>query len=302
MVPIICIHGNHYSHYRIRKEILAVVQNNTALNELRLAESIEITAWSDCFAAAPASLGCSVSTVPGVGATLLLTKSVPAPILNRVLGLPSSAALDDATFDWIKQVYRDGAMADFWLAVWDGLDDNALKAGCDERGWKPDEQTVLAKSLFDLERPLPAVPQSKALRVRPATLEEHALAGDIICRNFGLPDNVAPWMAALVGRPRWQMFFACDESGAPVATGALFIDGAHAWLGMGTTLPESRERGAQRMLLATRLAAAKAAGCTVAVIESAAPIHGEVKHSFNNIRWAGFRELARCLNYLRPSA
>jgi GNAT superfamily N-acetyltransferase len=281
-----------------------VAQNNTSSNELRLAESIEIKAWSDCFAAAPASLGCSTTIVPATGATLLLSKGLPAPIMNRVIGLAPATALDDVTLDCIKQAYRDGTIADFWLSVWDGMDDNRLKAGCDARGWEADRHTVFAKFLFDLDRPLPAVPQARqtALRVRPAAIDENTLAGDIICSNFGLPDNVVPWMAALVGRPRWQMFFACDDGGVPVATGALFIDGDHAWLGMGTTLPEWRERGAQRMLLAARLAAAKAAGCTVAVIESAAPTDGEVQHSFNNIGWAGFRELGRRLNYPQLSA
>jgi GNAT superfamily N-acetyltransferase len=270
--------------------------------EFALADFIEANAWSDCLAAAPPSLGCEVSRIPGTDGVVLRTSGVPAPLLNRVIGLSPAIALSNTTLDWIKQEFHRGGIADFWISVWDGLETNPLKSELDRAGWQADCHTILCKFLFDLQAVAPTPAQASVLSVRLASVSEHATAGDIICRSFGLPDTMAPWMAAMVARPNWQMYFACDQQGTPVAAGAVFINGPHAWLGMGATLPEFRQQGAQQLLLAARLAAARAAGCVVAGIETEASIDGEVRHSLNNIRRAGFRLIAQRLNYLPPVA
>ena len=227
---------------------------------------------------------------------------MPIPLLNRVLGLAPAAALGADTFDGIVETYRQAGVDQFGLTVWDGLAENPLKDGWDDLGWEPDRRQTFAKFLFELDRPLPAVSQDRPFQVRSARPHEQTIAGGIICHNFGLPDAAVPWMGALADRPRWQMFFACDASGAPIATGALFIAGIHAWLGMGTTLPAMREQSAQQMLLAVRLAAAKAAGCVSAVVEAAPPGNGEIQHSFNNMGRSGFRQIARRLTFVRRIA
>jgi GNAT superfamily N-acetyltransferase len=280
-----------------------VDQGNTIPSEIGLGDLIEARAWSDCFAAAPPALGCTVSQIPGTEGTLLRTSAVPAPFLNRVIGLSSATALTENTLAWIKQEYQNGMINDFWISVWDGLDDNVLQSDLELFGWTADTQTVFAKFLFDLQRPLPVVTQAPVtLRIRLAQAAERTTAGEIICRSFGLPPMMVPWMAAMVERSGWQMYFACDQQGLPIATGALFIHGTQAWLGMGATLPEARAQGAQQLLLATRLAAAKAAGCVVAAIDTEASINGEIKHSLNNIRKAGFRQIGQRLNYASPGA
>src|SRR5262249_8928647 len=113
---------------------------------------------------------------------------------------------------------------------------------------------------------------------------------------FGIPSALEPWLAALVGRPGWR-FVVAEIDGRTVATGAAFVDGARAWLGVGATLAEDRNRGAQGALLAARVALAADAGCTVLATETGESIAGEVNPSLNNIRRAGFVQVCSRLNY-----
>lgn len=264
--------------------------------DLALSDRIELAARRDLFAAAPPDIGCAVMNVPGTGATLMRVPALPTPSMNRVVGLPGDAALTDATLDWIRDAYRDGGVADFWLHAWDLPVDAALHAGYTARGWQPDAQAAWAKCLCDLDGPLPALELNPALQVRAARADEAQLSGAIVCQSFGMAPAMAPWMGAVVGRPDWQVFFAM-ANGVPVASAALFIDGPRAWLGMGATLPAARNQGSQLLLLAVRMAAARAAGCIVAGIESEAPPPGATRQSLNNIRRAGFREVGRRLNF-----
>lgn len=274
-------------------------QNNTQSTDLALSDLIELRARRDLFAAAPVDFACAVLDVPGTatGAALMRVPAMPTPAMNRVVGLPGDRPLTDQMLAWIRRAFRDGGIGDFWLHAWALPADATLQASYEARGWRPDAQEAWVKLLCDLEGPLPELPKNPALWVREAGVDEGKLSGDIVCRSFGMSAAMAPWMGAVVGRPGWRVYFAGDAGGVPVASAALFIDGRRAWLGIGATLPEARRKGSQQLLLAVRMAAAKAAGCTVAGIETEAPGEGEIRHSLNNIRRAGFREIGRRLNY-----
>lgn len=266
--------------------------------DLKIADAVEAAAWSDCLAAAPVALECSVLKVPGAEATLLRTAAVAVPMMNRIIGWPADTAPTDEALAWVRQAYLDADIDGCWIHAWDLPGGSPLSDGLAARGARADAGARWLKFLFDLEKSPPGARTDATLSVRPARADEAQLAGEIICRVFGLPPIMEPWLGSLVNRRNWRMFFACDADGNPVATGAMFIDGDRAWLGMGTTLPEARQRGAQQMLLAARLAAAKAAGCVVAAIETGVALDGAVNHSLNNIRRAGFDEVGLRINYL----
>ncbi len=277
-------------------------QNIPEAADLALSDLIELRARQALFAVAPPDCGCVILDVPGTGATLMRVPAMPAPAMNRVVGLAGDAALTEATLDWIKQAFADGGIDAFWLHAWDLPADAALRASYAARGWQPDTQAAWLKLLLDLDAAPPPPPRHPTLRVRLARVDEAPLSGDIVCRSFGMAPMLAPWMGAMVGRPDWQVYFVCDVDDAPIASAALWIDGPRAWLGMGATLPEARRQGCQQMLLAARLTAAKAAGCRVAGIETGAPAEGEPSPSLNNILRAGFRVAGRRLNYRCQSA
>jgi GNAT superfamily N-acetyltransferase len=111
-----------------------------------------------------------------------------------------------------------------------------------------------------------------------------------------MPATLEPWFGALVGRPGWT-FVVAEADSRIAATGAVFVDGSTAWLGVGATLAEYRNRGAQSALLAARIALAADAGCTAIATETGESIAGEVNPSLNNIRRAGFVQVCSRLNY-----
>jgi GNAT superfamily N-acetyltransferase len=256
-------------------------------------ESIEIAARRSFFAAAPASFGCDVFDLPGTSAALLRVAAMPSPIMNRVVGLPGDAALDDVTLARITQRFRERDIRQFWVHVWDGPGNEALRDSLLARGFQP--QGSWAKFVCELDGFTPQAPSS-GLTVRRAGKDEFGLAGQILCDSFGMPPVLVPWMAGLDEAAGWQVYFACDAQGVPIATGALLVDGPNAWLGMGATLPAARRQGSQQMLMAVRLAAAKAAGCVIAAVEADAL----VQHSINNIQRAGFLPEGARSNYLCP--
>lgn len=108
-----------------------------------------------------------------------------------------------------------------------------------------------------------------------------AVAGEAF--GLGLPG----WWSAPLGAPGWTQVVAYIEN-RPVATGALFVAGASAYVGGAATIPSSRRRGAQQALLAARLHLARQQGASrvcVKVVPDGA--------SHGNLLRAGFTEAYR---------
>jgi GNAT superfamily N-acetyltransferase len=103
----------------------------------------------------------------------------------------------------------------------------------------------------------------------------------------------------LPGRPGWGCYLA-DAGELPVAAGAVFVSGDHAWLGQATTLPEHRRRGGQSALIAARIGQARAAGATVIVTETGETVDGRPANSYHNILRAGFEPAYVRPNYISP--
>jgi GNAT superfamily N-acetyltransferase len=115
--------------------------------------------------------------------------------------------------------------------------------------------------------------------------------GRVAAEGSGLAPETAPMLAGIVGAPGWHCFLA-TAGGEPAAVGALYLDGASAWLGVGATRAAFRRRGAQSALLAARIEAARASGVALLVTETGA----ESGPSYRNIERAGFRPA-----YVRPN-
>lgn len=290
-------------------------------------ETIEIAARRHLFAAAPEAYGCHMIALPGTPATLLSVLAMPSPTMNRVIGLPGDTPLSPDTLARIQQTFRARGIAQFWLHAWDTPDsaplrDSLLALGCRQQGaWAKFELALAPPTSAPAPAPAPesarapepesapepepararAAAPAPSLTVRLAQGADYNVAGQIAHRSFGKWPVLEPWMAALAGHKEWHVFLACDDDGTPLATGALLIEGRHAWLGMGATLPEARRRGAQQALLAARLAAARAAGCITVSVEAEAAEPGHSSPSLNNILRAGFRQLGTRGNYLCDS-
>ena len=96
--------------------------------------------------------------------------------------------------------------------------------------------------------------------------------------DVGEPD----WFSAPLDAPAWTQVLAYDGV-VPVATGALHMCGPVAWVGVASTVPGHRRRGAQSALLSHRLQLAAADGAS-RVMSKVEPGSG----SERNLRRAGF--------------
>jgi GNAT superfamily N-acetyltransferase len=156
----------------------------------------------------------------------------------------------------------DAALADFdaagvknWIVhVAQGAD--SLNTVCAARGLTPHPRTWAKFIRDNRAAPVPAT----ALAIREVDAGDGRAFGAAAAQGFGMPPAMGDWLAALAGRPRWRCFVGFDGD-TPAAAGAVFIDGACAWLGVGATIGSHRKRGAQSALLAARINAAIAAGC-----------------------------------------
>src|SRR5262249_39380435 len=123
-----------------------------------------------------------------------------------------------------------------------------------------------AKFLLDPEATPPARTE---LEIRELGDGDGGVFGRTASAAFAMP-AAAAWLAHVVGRPCWRIFGAFDQ-GTVVAVGALWTKGRDAWLGIGGTRASHRRRGAQSALLARRISAARAAGCTMVTTETGIP-------------------------------
>lgn len=155
-----------------------------------------------------------------------------------------------------------------------------------ERGYAPIELTnVLARSLDD--SPLPTAALTPDLRVRTTTCDEAESWIVASIAGWGdTPDQAAHLRAiaeVAFANPA-VVSFVVERGGQPIATGSLGIHEGVALLAGASTVPTERGRGAQKALLAARLAEAKRRGCDVALL-CAEP--GST--SQNNAERSGFR-------------
>ena len=219
-------------------------------------EAVEVRAWSDLYDAAPAGLAGGLGLVREVvGDAAVFRARLPSPLFNRTLGMAR-------------------------------LDGDVL----DARGYQPRTRWV------KLTRPAGALaPVATPLRIAEADASLADVFGRTLCAAYGMPEGLAPWNAALVGRPGWRCYLAFDGD-APVGTAALFLDGEIGWLGAAATLPTQRRRGGQRALIARRIADATAAGASLLVSETGlAPDNP----SLRNLLAAGFVVAYERENYVR---
>ena len=156
----------------------------------------------------------------------------------------------------------------------------------EERGWTIGSfENVLVRGIDPVE-PLPEPDEHVEVRLAhsPDELELWAL---MVANGFAAPDDPTPaemqlGRAAVVRSD--SSFLVGYVDGKPAGTGELQIEAGVGWLSADTTLPQFRGCGVQRSLQCARLELARAAGCDIAVSESA-PGSG----SQRNMERLGFR-------------
>ena len=258
------------------------------------AETGELEAFRDLYAAAPAGLGAETMEIGGAFCYALRSAPTSA-MFNRVLGLGLAAPATDVGLAAIGRFFAERG-----VSYGIGLHPDAQPGDLPRRLEQLGLRTGYAWAKF--ERPTDAVPEVRTeLRVERVAADRAADFASVFVRAYGTPPFFEPWLVELPDRAGWDCFvaYAGDE---PAATGAVFTHAGVGWLGMAGTLQEHRRKGAQSAILAARIEAARDAGCDVVVTETGALEEGRPSNSYRNIVRAGFEEVYVRPNYLSSPA
>jgi GNAT superfamily N-acetyltransferase len=241
-------------------------------------ESAEFAAFVDMLRAAPDV----AETTEVDGATCAVVRRLDSRMFNRVVGLRSTARLDE-----IAGFYGEDA---WWISDSHGLGPSLERLGfVSDYGWMKFSRGVAPRAAHSELRVIPVGPDRAAHFAR------------VILESYELPGWTAPLAANVVGRAGWSCYVAYDGD-SPAGTGALYVCGGVGWLGFGATLPQFRGRGVQSAILAARIEDARIRGCSTVVTETGELAEGRPATSYRNILRAGFREVGVRPNYRAPSA
>ncbi len=212
-------------------------------------ERVETAAWQQQYAGLPPGARALVAplgplTVFGVGAW---PDSAWHAVVTGLSAPPPLRQLDAA----LALLDRLGARTPVLPVVEGAVPDDELVA----RGFRP--AGPLLRVVRDLAGP-PAAAGS--VRVDPVGPEAGAAVASVYLSGVGGTVDQAWWRAGL-GRSGWTQVLARGPE-APVGTGALFVEGAEAWVGSATVVPAARREGVHAALLAARLLLAAEQGAT----------------------------------------
>lgn len=244
----------------------------------------ESRAWTDLYTAMPeglrGQLGAAVEEWEA--AAVFRMRGIDYADFNRALGLGVRSQALQGDVERAVTALRGNAIRQFLVHLAPSPQQDQLREWCCGLGLKPKRAWV---KLFRRRE----TPHSLAtsFTVREASTGEARHVGDVACAGFAMPQHLSEWIAALVGRPGWRHYLAWEEDTA-VAGGSMFLHGRTAWLGLASTRPEKRRRGAQGAIMAARIRAAIDAGAELIFTEAAEDLPRKPNPSFHNMLRAGF--------------
>jgi GNAT superfamily N-acetyltransferase len=261
-------------------------------------ENVEFDATADLYRAVPEDVRAAHAVeVRDVGAATCLTcRGIePAAVFRRAVRLGVGRATGEAELDQVL-AHMNARGLRYVVPVAPDSRPPMLASWLETRGF------TRSYAWMKFCRPCDGAPRAASdLEVRVVGAALGGEFGRVVAGGFGLPPAVAPWIGTLAGRANWVCVMAFAE-GSPVASGAVYLSGDYAWLGLGATAASHRRRGAQNALLARRLEEAAARGARVAVTETGERLPDKPSNSYRNILRAGFQEMYLRQNYLSPSA
>jgi GNAT superfamily N-acetyltransferase len=260
-------------------------------------ENVERDAMTDFYGAAPpdfrAAHAVDVRDV-GSAACFVCRDLEPAVMFRRALGLGVGREAGEGELDDVLE-HMNGCGQRYAVTVAPQSRPAALPAWLAARGF------TAGYSWMRFTRACAGTPRAATgLEIRVVDAQLGGAFGRVVTDGYGLGAEVAPWVAALPGRQGWICVMAFADA-APVAAGAAYVSGEHAWLGFGATLPDYRRRGAQSALLARRLDEAAARGASVAATETGERLPDRPSASYRNILRAGFEEAYLRQNHMSPA-
>ena len=258
----------------------------------RMVEITEAAAYADVLRCAPPDWQC-VAEETNAG-WLLVAPKIDALLFNRVVGCGVIAPASQAQLRDVVGRLRAAGVRNYGVQLSPAAEPDTL------REWLVDEGLVPRDRWTKVYRAAGAVTDiSTNLRIQLAGLEHATAFAEVTTIGFGMPLEWRPWIAATVGRPRWRHYLAWSGDD-PVGAATLFIHGDVGWLGIASTLPEARRRGAQGALMARRMEDGGSLGCRWFVTETGEETPARPNPSFRNMLRAGFLVAYPRPNFMLP--
>ena len=248
-----------------------------------IAAMIELTegaACADLQCAAPAAWHAIGERTPA--GWLLAAPTVDMLLFNRLLGCGVGAAAGrDAVLDAVRRL-REAGVRNYGVQLSPAAQPSTIREWLAESGLASRDRWA---KVYRNDEPAAAVQTD--LRIDAIRVDQAATFAEVATGGFGMPLPFRPWLAATVGRPRWRHYLAWSGEDA-VAGAALFVAGDVGWLGIASTLPAARRRGAQSALMARRIEDGRALGCRWFVTETGEDTAARPNPSYRNMIRAGF--------------
>jgi GNAT superfamily N-acetyltransferase len=255
-------------------------------------EHIEVEVAEDLVRAAPPDLaraiGLGFERIGGAAVTI--ASSIDVLMYNRAMALGVEEPATENALDASIACLKGSGVPRFFVSQCPHAQPPDLAQWLGERGLERYNQW--AKLWRDVSPPRPVTTQLQVERIDKYQAESF---GRLAAEGFQMPDLVARWVTACVGRPGWSHYIAFDRA-TPVATAVLFVSGDVGYFGMATTKESHRRQGAQHALIARRIRDAAAQGCRMIVVETAEDTPEKPAPSFRNLKRCGFQ-----VAYMRPN-
>lgn len=244
----------------------------------QLAARIDAAAWAD-IASTPEAVAVGAHVVRLGDATLVVNPGVDHMLFNRAFQVPAAALSE------VVRVYRDHGVSRWMLHVPDGEQSRVTASA---EAW---DMVWFHRPWAKLARPFgPVAPPQSTLEVVSARPEDADAIGALFRAGFDLPATAASLMAALVGRPNWEVLIVRDGSGVAGLGLAFDAYGGTALEG-GVTAATHRGRGIQGAVMQARVARAFARGATWVSSETGVAVPGQPNSSWRNMERCGLRQV-----------
>ena len=260
----------------------------------RMVEMSEAAAYVDLLRAAPPDWRC-VAEETDAG-WLLMAPTLDVLLFNRLIGTGlGTTPVRQRDIARLLARFDVAGVRNFGVQLSPGvepmLQEALAKAGLKRR----DRWTKVWRAMES-----PAEPTAE-VRVEELPERDASTFASVTTTGFGFPHTLRPWIASTVGRPGWRHYLAWSGS-EPIAGAALFRHGDVGWLGIASTAPHARRRGAQGALMARRIRDGLVAGCKWFVTETGEDLPERPNPSFRNMMRAGFQVAYHRPNFMLPIA
>jgi len=254
-------------------------------------EETEALYWSKYYDINP-DLNCYANIISGAFAGAIPEVDILA--MNRVIGLGMYSSVKAHQIDDIINFYKRAGVKRFFIQLSPHVIQDDLVDLLGDKGFVYHNNWV--KLFRSIKPELPIVDTS--FRIKSIGKAEANIYGEIIYNSFDWTDlRLKVWLQKTVGKQGYHHFLALDGE-LPVAAAALHTTGSFASMAFAGTLEDYRGKGAQSLLLKTRILTALNMGCKYFIAETAEPSITKPIASYQNMRRFGFEEAYLRQNWL----